>query len=97
MEINKEFYINAMAENLQMLRAKINLTQEELCYLAGVSRQTIVNVERNKKLTLNTYLSLVFVFQNNKETSDLMSFLGIYPTELLRILDKSIENERELI
>ena len=97
MEINKEFYINAMAENLQMLRAKINLTQEELCYLAGVSRQTIVNVERNKKLTWNTYLSLVFVFQNNKETSDLMSFLGIYPTELLRILDKNIENERELI
>lgn len=64
-----------------MLRAKLGLTQEEICKLVGVSRQTIVQAEKNSKLSWGNYLSLVFLFTKNKETKELMDFLDIYPKE----------------
>ena len=64
-----------------MLRAKLGLTQEEICKLIGVSRQTIVQAEKNSKLSWGNYLSLVFLFTKNKETKELMDFLDIYPKE----------------
>ena len=70
-----------MTGNLQMLRAKLGLTQEEICKLVGVSRQTIVQAEKNSKLSWGNYLSLVFLFTKNKETKELMDFLDIYPKE----------------
>ena len=80
-ELNREKYSVAMARNLQMLRAKLGLTQQEVCNLVGVSRQSIVQAERSHKLAWNTYLALVFLFSRNEETRRLMSFLEIYPRE----------------
>lgn len=94
--IDKEKYMSNMMANLQMLRAKLGMTQSELCYLAGVSRQTIVNAEKNNKMIWNTYLSLIFVFSHNEETLSLMKFLDIYPKEYGTILKSTIEKtERE--
>ena len=81
-EIDKDKYTAAMASNLSMLRAKLGLTQDELCQLAGISRQTVVQAEKVGKLSWGTYLSLVLIFSKNKEAADLMEFLGIYPKEL---------------
>lgn len=80
-DLNREKYIQAMTANLQMLRAKLGLTQQEICKLVGVSRQSIVLAEKNSKLAWNTYLALVFLFSKNKETKQLMDFLDIYPKE----------------
>lgn len=78
---DREKYLKNMTGNLQMLRAKLGLTQEEICKLVGVSRQTIVQAEKNSKLSWGNYLSLVFLFTKNKETKELMDFLDIYPKE----------------
>lgn len=80
-DFNREKYLKNMTGNLQMLRAKLGLTQEEICKLVGVSRQTIVQAEKNSKLSWGNYLSLVFLFTKNKETKELMDFLDIYPKE----------------
>lgn len=80
-ELNREKYTMAMSENLQMLRARLGLTQQELCKLIGVSRQSIVQAERSHKLAWNTYLALVFLFSKSEETKRLMTFLNIYPQE----------------
>lgn len=80
-DFDREKYLKNMTGNLQMLRAKLGLTQEEICKLVGVSRQTIVQAEKNSKLSWGNYLSLVFLFTKNKETKELMDFLDIYPKE----------------
>lgn len=80
-DFDREKYLKNMTRNLQMLRAKLGLTQEEICKLVGVSRQTIVQAEKNSKLSWGNYLSLVFLFSKNKETQELMTFLNIYPRE----------------
>lgn len=97
MTINKEAYLQAMCKNLITLRATLGLTQEELAYLAGISRQTIVSAERNCKLSWNSFLSLVFIFSCCKETKDLMDFWGIFPEEYTILFrSKQIDTEMEV-
>lgn len=90
----KEIYMSNMMENLQMLRAKLGgLTQSELCTLAGVSRQTVVNAEKKNKMIWSTFLAFVFIFSQNEETLRLMEFLNIYPKEYKEILRPIIKKE----
>ena len=94
--LDKERYMQNLTDNLQMLRAKLGLTQSDLCVLAGVSRQTIVNAEKKNKIIWSTFLALVFVFSHNEETRSLMEFLNIYPNEYKNIITPVIEqHERE--
>lgn len=78
---DKEYYQKNMAENLRLLRAKFSLTQEELCELIGVSRQTIVQAENSGKISWVTYLALVQLFSRNEESMKLMKLLNVYPDE----------------
>ena len=58
-EINKEALVEILTEELPALRAKIGITQEELCAIVGISRQTYSSIEtRKRKMSWNTYLSL---------------------------------------
>lgn len=88
--IDKELYSTRMAENLKLLRAKLNITQKDLCDLIGVSRQTIVQAENSGKLSWCTYLALVFLFSKNKGTEELMKMLDIYPDEVENVINSNI-------
>lgn len=77
--IDKSCYQRAMANNLKMLRAKCGMTQEELCSLIGVSRQTIVQAENACKLSWTSYLALVQLFSKDEETLKIMQLMDIYP------------------
>lgn len=82
----KEACIENMTKNLCMLRTLLHLSQAELADLIGVSRQTIVYIEnRTRKLSYGCFLSLMFVFTQNKETNSLLKILGIYTEELKKI------------
>ncbi len=81
-EESKKKLIENMAGNLSVLRAKLNMTQEQLGLLIGVSRQTVIAIETKKRsMTWNTFLSLVFVFSKNRATADLMRVLNVYTDE----------------
>lgn len=72
-----------MADNLAMLRTKLELTQVQLSNLIGVSRHTIMQVENKKaKLSWNTFLSILLIFIKNPETDKLLYILEIYTDEL---------------
>lgn len=72
-----------MSENLSVLRAKINLSQEELADVLGVTRQTISAVENEQRnMSWPIFLSLILIFLKNKETKRLIVLLGIYTKEL---------------
>lgn len=85
LSIDRKRYTNAMAKNLPMLRAKINVNQEEFANVIGVTRQTISAIEnKTRELTWSNYLSMLFLFTQNAETKELLQVLGIYTPELER-------------
>ena len=47
-DTEKEEMIQKLVSNMPMLRKRLNLSQEELASIAGVSRQTINAIENNK-------------------------------------------------
>jgi len=55
-----------LSENLAALRAKAEITQEELASIVGISRQNYYAIEtRRRELSWNTYLSLLYFFDTN--------------------------------
>lgn len=79
---NKEKYIDALTQELAVLRTKSGLSQDELASLAGVSRQTYGAIERNvRRMSWNTYLSLAFFFDYNPLTRDTLRSAFAFPAE----------------
>ena len=65
----KEKYIDALSNELIMLRNKAGVSQEELSYIIGVSRQTYGSIERkNRKMSWSTFLALLMFYDYNKNT-----------------------------
>lgn len=75
--------IDKMTENLPVLRKKLKLSQENLAKFIGSSRYTVMLIETKKRrMTWNTFLSLVLLFDKNEETAVLLRALEIYTDEL---------------
>lgn len=78
----KKTLIENMTDNLPTLRKKLNLSQEDLGSMIGVSRSTVAAIENKKReMSWNTFLSLVLVFTKNKDTDVLLNVLSIYTDE----------------
>ncbi len=87
-DMERKEYMEKMAENLPTLRTKLNMTQEELAKLIGVSRSTVIMFEKKQRqMTWNTFLSLILIFSRNAETNKLLIALDIYNAELEQILE----------
>lgn len=90
----REKLIDNMTENLPVLRKKLKLTQEGLAQIIGSSRHSIMQIEAKKrKMTWNTFLSLVFLFDKNEETAFLLKALNIYTEDLDGIIMQQREAE----
>lgn len=86
----KNALMKAMADNLPILRSKLNLSQEELAVLLGVTRQTISSFESNqRKMTWSVFLALILIFFRNEPTKRLLVALNIYTPGLNRFLNVS--------
>lgn len=82
-ESEKQQYVEKMIENLPVLRAKLKLTQKDLAEIIGVSHYSISGMEsRQRKMTWNTFMSILPVFMENEETNKLLRVLGIYTEDL---------------
>lgn len=99
----REVLIDRMTENLPVLRKKLRLSQENLANLMGSSRYTVMQIETGKRrMTWNTFLSLILLFDKNKDTTGLLRALEIYTDEFDRMIkhkpgtsSASAEKERE--
>ena len=86
-EINKEDLTKKMSENLMVLRNKLRLKQAELAEKVGISRQTLLEIEKGKRaMQWNVFLGFLAVFREDSSTSDLLEHFGIYTPELGRYL-----------
>jgi len=80
----KNIYVGRMVENLTVLRAKLGVTQAELAEIAGISRQTILSVEKKQRgMTWNMFLALLFIFTANPGTAPLVDLFEIRTDELI--------------
>lgn len=83
--------IQSLTKNLPLLRAKLDVTQEEISEIIGVSRQTYSTIESGKRtMSWQVYLSLVLFFDANSTTHNLLHHLECFPNILI---DKTIEQE----
>ena len=92
-EMMKDAIIEKMTKNLPVLRAKASLSQAQLASLIGVSRQTLVAIETNKrKMAWSTFMSCLLVFHKNTETNLLLKVYDIYTDELECYLTGELKN-----
>lgn len=90
-EIEQTKLIQTLTMNLPLLRAKLDITQEEISELVGISRQTYSSIESGKRMmSWQVYLALVLFFDANKTTHDLLHHLKCFPDVLV---DKTVEQE----
>lgn len=91
----KEILIEKMTENLPVLRKKLRLSQEGLADIIGTSRHTVMLMETGKrKMTWNTFLSLMLLFGKNEETFVLMKALEIDTEEFEAMITVRPDNAR---
>ena len=82
-DAEKDEHIAMLTPNLSALRSQAEISQEELSNLLGISRQTYSAIERKvRKMSWNTYLSLVIFFDHNKHTHKMLRMLSLFPKEL---------------
>jgi len=82
-ESERKKVLTNMANNLQMLRVRLGLTQNELADKLGISRHTVMNIENKKRnMEWNNFLALLLLFSSNEDTSKLLSVLEIYTDEI---------------
>ena len=67
-----------MASNLPTLRAKANLSQDDLAERLGFTRQTISALEGKKRdMQWSTFSAITLFFSKGTEVCQLMSVMGI--------------------
>lgn len=77
-EVQKDKVIENLTLNLPTLRTKANLTQAKLSEMIGISRQTLVAIETEKrKMSWNTFLSCLLVFQKIRKPINFLEFIAL--------------------
>jgi DNA-binding XRE family transcriptional regulator len=91
----RQLLIGRMTDNLPVLRKKLRLTQEDLAQRIGSSRGNVMQMETGRrKMTWNTFLSLVLIFEKNPETAQMLRMFQIYTEELDNALSGHVASER---
>ena len=91
-DAEKDSFIATLTPHLAILRTQAEVSQEELANLIGVSRQTYSAIERKiRKMSWNTYLSLVLFYDHNQKTHQLLRHLSLFPTELVVHFNEGVD------
>ena len=80
----KAEYIHRLTPHLSTLRARIGISQTDLCHLIGISRQLYSAIENGRReMSWETYLALLFFFDSNEAGHVLLRQKNIFPHELM--------------
>ena len=82
-DIRKEQLIEILTNELKVLRAKVQISQQDLADRLGISRQTYVAIENKKhKMTWQHFIALLLLYRSNCDTAKQIDWIGAYPPEL---------------
>ncbi len=91
-EEEKYALIEKLTPELPLLRAKAEISQEEIANIIGTSRQTYGAIERKaRKMSWNTYLSLILFYDYNKKTHKMIRNISAFPHELIKRFNEGEE------
>jgi len=83
----KKILADNLAKNLPTLRARLGISQTELCEKIGITRQTLASIENSRReMTWITFVALTLLFMQNDETKVLLPILGIHNEQLQNFL-----------
>ena len=86
--LDRDKLIAILTNELPILRAKINISQNDLSSIIGISRQTYCAIETKKReMSWNTFLSMILFFSVNEKTAPIINSIGAFPNELKAILN----------
>lgn len=69
--MNKEDFIKFMGEKLKLIRTEYGLTQDKMASILGISKKTLVEVEKNRKsLGWTGSVALASIFSDSKVLQD---------------------------
>lgn len=91
-EENRKALCSGMAKALPLLRKATGVTQERFASLAGITRNTVIRIERDRSMGWNTFLSLMMIFSAQEEAMKLIRAYDLYPAELERFLTDGKKN-----
>ena len=84
-ETLREQLASRLVDELPVLRTKLGVSQTEIANLIDISRQTYSSIETKKrKMSWGIYLSLILVFDSNKQTHDLIRKEGLFPQSIIK-------------
>ena len=82
-----------MASNLSTLRAKANVSQNELADRLGFTRQTISAIESKKRdMQWSTFSAIALFFSKDTEIRQLMIVMGILDDDVEKIINITSTN-----
>lgn len=82
-QINREELIDKFIYELPILRAQIDMIQDEISEIVGLSRQTYSALEtRKRKMTWSNFMALLFGFYFSPVTRDSVENAQLFPDEL---------------
>lgn len=91
-DAEKDEFIAKLTPSLQTLRIQADISQEELANLIGISRQTYGAIERKiRRMSWNTYLSLILFFDHNQKTHKMLRMLSLFPRELIARFNDGVD------
>ena len=83
-----------MASNLSTLRAKANLSQDELADRLGFARQTISAIENEKRnMQWSTFSAITLFFSKDDAIKQLMITMGILDDAVGKVLNICLKKE----
>lgn len=86
-ELDRDALIEILTDELPVLRAKIGISQDDISSIIGISRQTYNAIETKKrKMSWNTYMSLILFFGYNEKTTNIVESIGAFPASLRKTL-----------
>lgn len=69
--MNKEDFIIFMSEKLKLIRTEYGLTQDKMAVILGISKKTLVEIEKNRKsLGWTNSVALASIFADSKVLQD---------------------------
>jgi DNA-binding XRE family transcriptional regulator len=87
-ELDRNKLIEILTDELPVLRAKLGISQDDISNIVGISRQTYSAIETKKrKMSWNTFLSLILFYGYNEKTTNLVEAIGAFPPELKQTLN----------
>lgn len=79
---------------LPVLRAKAQVSQEELAKKIGISRQTYSSLETGKReMSWTTFLALIAYFQNNENTNKMISEIDGLSEGIEMLMESPVKEE----